>query len=366
MKILFVGFQPYRNITYPHLKQVVQHYLALGSEYCLFRERGYFLDECFSPGLSIKAWLRSVYTLAAISIDSARLISKRLTNKYDLIVAVDNFAFIVSSALFRNVVLWSHDFVTNDQKRSHAWIHRLIKRKVSACLINKADIIIQDETRLGLFCARYMSADRANVNAFFLPVALLPPNATFIETSTKHKLPVLLQIGGINAWRSMSDKLLGHYQIYHVDYELALHGFIDKDMTQRIRHADLVPWASSIDLDAESVYRIVEKCDIGFIAYNANDLNFHYIAKASGQLAEYLRCAKPVIVLGNTDLRRLVEEEEIGVAITEIEELSAAIQKVVFSYTHYSMSCTRLYNEEYNLDSYLPRLSEWLMKRANK
>jgi glycosyltransferase involved in cell wall biosynthesis len=365
MKILFVGFQPYGNITYPHLKQVVKHFSSLGGEYFLFRERGYFLDECFSPGLSIKAWLRSVYTIVVISVDSIMLIGKRLLNEYDLVVAVDNFAFILASALFKNVVLWSHDFVTDDQERSSASIHRLIKSKVEACLSRKADIVIQDETRLGFFCARYMPSGQASVDAFFLPVSLLP-SATYTGLAVKRIKPVLLQIGGINAWRSMSDKLLGHYQIYHADYELALHGFIDKDMVQKIRYANIVPWASSINLDAESVYKIVEKCDIGFIAYNANDHNFYYIAKASGQLVEYLRCGKPVIVMGDTDLRRLVGKENIGVAIDGIEGLSDAVKKVVSNYSVYSSNCTRLYNEEYNLDSYLNDLTEWLTKKAKK
>ena len=364
MKILFVGFQPYGNITYPHLKQVVQHFSNLGGEYFLFRERGYFLNECFSPGLSIKAWLQSVYTLAVISVDSVMLIGKRLLNEYDLVVAVDNFAFILASALFKNVVLWSHDFVTEDQERSSAWIHRLVKSKVEACLSRSANIIIQDETRLELFCARYMPSSQESADAFFLPVSLMP-SAIYTGSEVSRIKPVLLQIGGINAWRSMSDKLLGHYQIYHTDYELALHGFIDKDMLQRIRYADIVPWASSINLDAESVYKIVEKCDIGFIAYNANDHNFYYIAKASGQLVEYLRCAKPVIVMGYTDLRRLVEQENIGVAINKIDEMNDAIKKVVSNYSIYSSNCMRLYNEEYNLDSYLHDLTVWLMKKAN-
>lgn len=364
MKILFVGFQPYGNIMYPHLKQVMQHFSALGGEYSLFRERGYFLDESFRPGLSIRAWLHSAYTFATIAVDSVRLIGKRLMCKYDVVVAVDNFAFIVASALFKNVVLWSHDFVTDDQVRSSTWIHRLIKRKVTACMSSSADIIIQDETRLGLFYARYMPEGQTSVDAFFLPVALMP-SATHAGTTERAK-PIVLQIGGINAWRSMSDKLLGHYQMHHANYELALHGFIDKDMAQRIRRSDFLPWASAIDLEAESVYKIVDKCDIGFIAYNANDLNFHYIARASGQLVEYLRCAKPVIVLGNTDLPRLVEEEKVGVAINEIDELSAAIKKVVSNYSHYSLNCMRLYNEQYNLDSYLHALTEWLIKRTNK
>lgn len=362
MKILIVGFQPYEKITYPHLKQVVDYLSERGSDYCLFRERGYFLDEDFKPSLSLKAWRRSIYKFGTIVIDSIGLIVKRLLNTYDLVISIDNFAFIAASALFKNVVLWSHDFVTDDQERSNAWIHRLIKQKLSENLNEKAGIIIQDETRLSLFCDRYLSNRDDDIDPFFLPVSLLP-GKTYAEFELQ-KPPVLLQIGGINRWRSMSDKLLCHYQTHFRDYVLAFHGFIDKEMQQSIKSVDYLPWASSIELEANCVCKIVEKCDIGFIAYNASDSNFYYIARASGQLVEYLRCGKPLIVLGSTDLRRLVDQQEIGVAINDIDELSVAITKIVSNYSSYSSNCKRLYDEVYNLNSYLSRLTDWLTERA--
>lgn len=362
MKILIVGFQPYEKITYPHLKQVVDYLSERGSDYCLFRERGYFLDEAFRPGISLTAWRRFIYTFGSITIDSIRLIRKRFLNRYDLVISIDSFAFIAASTLFKNVVLWSHDFVTDDQERSHAWIHKLIKQKLSESLNEKASLIIQDEARLSLFCARYLPNRDDDIDPFFLPVSLLP-GKTYAEFELQ-KPPVLLQIGGINSWRSMSDKLLCHYQTHFRDYALAFHGFIDQEMQQSIKAVDYLPWVSSIELDPNCVCNIVEKCDIGFIAYNASDLNFYYIARASGQLVEYLRCGKPLIVLGNTDLRRLVDEQEIGVAIHDIDELSVAITKIVSNYSSYSSNCKSLYDEVYNLNSYLSRLNDWLTKRA--
>lgn len=362
MRILIIGFQPYENITYPHLKQVVQHFTAFGSDYALFRERGYFIDEAFKPGLSLKALLRSAYTFSTIAIDSIKLIARRLLTQYDLVIAVDNFAFITASTLYTNVILWSHDFVTDDQERSSAWIHKLIKSKLSEKLNRKANIIIQDQTRLSLFCSRYHPEGLYTSNVFFLPVSLRASD-NYLESKLQ-QTPVLLQIGGINCWRSMSDKLLCHYQSHSGEYALAFHGFIDKEMQQKIRNAEHLPWTSSIDLDANCVNKIVSKCDIGFIAYNAGDFNFYYIGRASGQLVEFLRCGKPVIALGKTDLQRLVDEKKIGVAINHIDDLDAAIAKVLFNYPTYSSNCKKLYDEVYNLNNYLDHLTDWVIERA--
>lgn len=368
MKVLWVGFQPYRRITYPHLAQVIGFFLQRGDHYTLFRERGYFLDDAFRPGLSPKRWAASILTLAFLVADTLRLTASRVFGGYDLVVAVDNFAFVVSAHLFSDVVLWSHDFVTDDQPRANSRIHRWLKRRVENALARHPNLIIQDENRLDLFLARYGSGVRSGINRFLLPVSLPHCRRSLSNTTcSAGSRPLLLQIGGINAWRSMSDRVLAHYQTHHECYELAFHGFIDQAMRQALARAAYLPWVSSETVAAEDVFKVIEKCDVGLVAYQSDDKNFFHIAKASGQLVEYLRCGKPVIAMGNTELLSLVREKALGVAIDSIDELELAIRKIQADYPRYSANCRKLFVEEYDLTRFLEPLSTWLedVRRCN-
>jgi glycosyltransferase involved in cell wall biosynthesis len=364
MRILIVSFQPEKKIDYPHLKQVTEMLAENTADHALFRERGYFLADRLKLSLSGKGLLQAISALAGIVIDSAKLAARRVLRKYDVVIAVDNFAFVISSLLFKRVILWSHDFVTQDQPRSEHWAQRWLRRMVIDRFSMTRDIIIQDSKRLELFCSNYMKGNRQTVNTFFLPVSLKP--SSYWPRAVVENRPLLLQIGGINAWRSMSDEILEYYQSYHDCFELAFHGFFDRVMIEKISGVRFIPWVSMIPLDANAIFKAVEKSDIGFIAYRPSDMNFHFISRASGQLVEFIRCGKPVIVLGDTDLKELVQEKEIGVAISRIADLGEAIRYIMKDYHRISANCRQLFDAEYCLNSYWPSLGEWISRVALK
>ena len=360
MRLLIIGFQPINRITYPHLHQVVIHFLSRGAKYVLFRERGYFIDETFHPGFKIKNWLILFHHLATLALDTFTLVIKRIKNDFDVVLAVDNFAFFIASLLFKRVVLWSHDFVTHDQDRCSAWIHRWIRDRVSSALMNNAEIVIQDAVRLSVFRKRYAPENAKNFNVFFLPVSLSPcPYRLPLPHRTR---PVILQIGGISSGRSMSDLLLDSFQTGREVYDLVFHGFIQKNMWPKFSAAQHMPWVSSVPFSPDDVYRIVENCDIGLIAYSDSNLNFTHISKASGQLVEFLRCGKPVIVIGNTDLQLFVKNKAIGIAIDTPNELERAVKKIMRDYDRFSSNCRLLFDSDYNLDNQIGKLTSWLEK----
>ena len=73
-----------------------------------------------------------------------------------------------------------------------------------------------------------------------------------------------------------------------------------------------------------------------------------------------MRCSKPVIVKGNTNLRQYVEEKQVGVAIEKIDELVPAIHKIHNKYVDYSSNCRKKFDELYNLKSYIKKLLLYL------
>lgn len=358
MKLLLVGFEPATDIQYPHLRQVADYLRAAGADYCYFRERGYFLGEA-SPGPLLHRLRRSLSTLLSFSIDSLRLLAHR-RRRYDAVIAVDNVAYLVAARLFPVVVLWSHDFLTVDELRSQVPLQRLIRRLVTASLLHHRRLIIQDDPRQQLFLETYLGASAVpEFRTFFLPVSLREV-AKGEAASAPANPPRLMQIGGINAWRSRSDALLDHYQQHAGGYRLCFHGFLDPTMMARLAAAPVQPDVSARPIPPDEVHRVVERCDIGFVAYNAANLNFFHVARASGQLAEFLRCGKPVITLGQSSLGQLLETERLGRHIADINALQPAIDSILADYSGYAARCRAVYLETYDLGRYLPELLEWL------
>ena len=361
MSLLLIGFQPLADITYPHLEQTVKYFQAQGADYCLFRERGYFLGE--------KRGLRKIFrtlaglflTATRIAIDSLRLLRMRMKHKYDVTIAVDNFSYIVACWIFPNVVLWSHDFLTRDEPRSESWIQRIIFSHVQACLMHNHRIIIQDKERLGLFSETYMGEpDSRALEAFLLPVSVIG-NST-IAPRKLGEPPVLMQIGGINRWRSDSDLLLENYQTHKDCYALAFHGYVDAEMAGLIANSAIAPSVSDVVLAPCDIYKIVEKCDIGFISYGAANKNFYYIGRASGQIAEFTRCGKPIVILGDNNMRQILDKENFGISIVSIDDLPSAVLSIGENYAIYSENASRAFRTVYDLSVHLPRLKSWIFR----
>ncbi len=363
MKILLVGFQPKRDISYPHLRQVADHLASLGGEYCLFRERGYFLGD----PIAWRRWPREIakagHTLLTTCVDMVRLTVARARGHRDIVIAVDNFSYLVAARLFRNVVLWSHDFLTRDEPRSESHIQRFISSQVAGALRRHRKLVIQDQDRLDLFRKTYLGdAGTDDIDTFLLPVSLLP--LVDCPEPPCGTPPILMQIGGISAGRSRSDELLEDFQANRHAYSLAFHGFVAPEMAGLIVASAVLPWVSSLPLAADAVHKVVEKCDIGFIAYNSTNQNFFHVARASGQLAEFLRCSRPVIALGDSTLGPMLEAEKIGVCIHRIDQLGDAVRHVRAHHERYSANCRRVFAETYDLSKHLPGLTAWLSRLA--
>lgn len=356
MKILLIGFEPTNKISYPHTEAVLNFFNIDSVSYFYFKERGYFLDD----PKNLISLIRFMFRLLLILVDTLRLIIKLKFNNYKLVIAIDNFAYVVASHLFSNVVLWSHDFVSNDQDHSDSITQKLIARKVKASLQRNGNLIIQDEIRMTLFLESVKITDSDSINVFYLPVSLEPVSVKIRNVLDR---PIVLQIGGINVHRSGSDRILNHYQNYSDLYDLAFHGYLDKRIISCIQLAEKRPWVSNLLTKPSDIYKVVEKCDIGFLYYVDCNKNFFNISKASGQFVEFIRCGKPVIVFGKSSLSSYVETKGVGIAVQDESMLENAIKNIAINYTHFSNNAIELYENEYNIHQYLYKLQNWLEQR---
>jgi glycosyltransferase involved in cell wall biosynthesis len=355
-RILIIGFEKKEAISYPHLKDVTDYFkFQCEADYLYFRERGYFLGS----STSMKANIQYMISILISSFHLTQFIYKNICNKYEKIIVIDNFAYVVISMFAKNTSLWSHDFVTNDQVHKNSMYQKTINKLTNYFLKQRQKIIIQDTNRLKLFCITHC-LNYSDLDIFCLPVSGCP---TISEQITKTPIvPRILQIGGINQHRSYSYDLMKHYENNATKYELHLHGFFDQFIKEEINHLKHIPFCSTLELEPNKVNKIIEKCDIGFIGYKTDNLNFYYISFASGQLVEFLKLGKPIIVFGNTDLVNLVKEHNLGFAIVSLEELNSAISYILINYEQLSINCKKLFNEKYNIQNYLENLHLWLYK----
>ncbi len=346
-QILIIGFEKEENILYPHLQSFIT---CLSSEYVViykyFYERGYFLK-------------------GDVDINNLMIEFKNrfigLNEEFLSIIAIDNLTYSLASSVYDNVILWSHDFVTNDQEHFDTSIQSEIRLLTKHYLANTKKIIIQDRDRLNLFMQIHEVED-LQLDIFYLPVSLHQNIVSHTVESLNLRTPKLLQIGGINQFRSSSKDLIMHYQKNSNRYKLYLHGFIDRDIQQLINTVDIKPLTTNAILNSAEVYKIVEDCDIGIICYNVSNKNFYLTAFASGQLVEFLKCSKPVIVFGHTNLKEYVSIHKIGVGIESFNELNDAIFKIVNNYELFSDNALSLFNECYNINIYKKQLIQWIDK----
>lgn len=353
-KILIIGFEK-EPISYPHMKHVVDFFLkSHDADYYYLSERGYFLG--VDQKKSIKNTFKLLIKMIIIVKAALLLLNKR--NKYSEVIAVDNLSYIISSSIFKKTTLWSHDFVTNDQEHSKSYIQRYISSQTKLSLEKERSLIIQDNDRLNLFLTTYDIKQKINV--FYLPVSLPRIDVNSETPQDKGKL-ALMQIGGINKFRSGSHRLIQYYQdnFHHVD--LILHGFFDDEIKKLLIQSKKIPICSTLPLEASDVYKLVESADVGFISYETENLNFYYISNASGQLVEFLRLHKPVISFGNTNLNDFISMHGLGISIEKIEDLSTAIDEIKNNYHYYSTNCKNYYNENFDLNLYLGKMSTWMI-----
>ncbi len=358
-KILVIGFQKKDENMYPHLKVFIDSL----SDHCeikyfFFRERGGFIEPAYTmpwkPGT-----YRSVMKGALNSIiDTIKLILIR--DKYDSIIAIDLYTYAITAKVQNNVkvILWSHDFVGIDHPIYNTFFIRYVYSNSVRNLIKNNKIIIQDPNRLKALLECLKIPDFAP-DVYYMPVFLESLSLMFKSELSSISRPRILQCGGIGKYRS-SDKLLHHYQIHADNYRLLFHGFIFKDLMEEVEKSLIKPIISSKIIDSKSLYQIIDFCDIGFVSYETNDVNHRYLSKASGQMVEFLRMGKPVIVMGKSDLNEFVEAAGIGVGINSINELNHAIEIVKTDYNKYSNNCIQCFNDYFNVNLYIPKFLDWI------
>jgi hypothetical protein len=346
--------------TYPQVAEVA---LALRTRFevrwVLISERGLFFDRLVERTLLAGDLGLSLSTGAALGRDG--LACRAATRDADVVIGIDFMAFLcAASATRRPVVLWSLDYISDDEARLRRKINRLFLAAVRAGLRRNPHVVIQDEARFDSF-ARAMRLPRAALRRFCLPVAL--PAVADAAPRDWPGRPHVMQIGGVNICRCHSDFLVERV-LASGGFDLTFHGRVHDDMRDLLGQAAGRIDVSPAMVEPGQVPAIVARCSVGFIGNRAGHEQFRLLSKACGQLVEFLRCGKPVISMGPNDLGPYLEAKGVGVHVADAAQFDAALARIHADYAGYSRRALRLFQEEYDLAAYAPGLGDFLAETA--
>ena len=315
--------------------------------------------EVYSSENRIRRLAGSVRRLVFLLAELAKLYMTFDAASCDAVIVIDQDAYALSSLFFKkaNLILWSHDIVGHDQRLYSGPFTRLTRFLASRALRKKRKLIIQDQERMQLL-SKSLRIEDVSLDAFYAPVFLNILSDAKPQILSSSSKPILMQIGGIGSYR-FSDELLSHYQDNHRHYRLYLHGFIFREINEQLERCSSRPIVSSERINGSDVWQIVNNADIGFIGYRVGDLNHRYICKASGQFIEFMRCGKPVIVIGPNNLDNFVEENRVGVAIQSLAQLGDALNTIISNYDDFSKNSLLCFKKFFDCSLYVPELVEW-------
>lgn len=360
-KVLIIVPLDVYQFKYPHLFDFIAEYKKkFDVEILLNPERGYLIEQYVDR---IKKTFYKEKTLKEIlqMVKFFMQLARRKKNHYEYVISVDNLSYIIACYFLKNKrhVLWSLDFVAIDNRSHENYFNRKIQNFTKKYLLKNKKLIIQSSTRLQFFLKSISvhGAAIGEIDAKFLPVSLVDISPAKNNGSKEFTTSgiTLIQIGGINQWRSHSCDLIAEFQ--NIDkMKLILHGFISSEVIDFLINQKpiKVPILSNIDMPSDMIIKLLGNADIGFVSYVANDENFINIDWASGQVAEFSRAGLPIICHGNTTLNRFVAEQNIGLGIHTMGELADAIKKISLEYKAYSCRSRKLFEEKMNITKLLP------------
>ena len=277
MKIGVIGPFPEGGDTYPqvgHFAKWIRCHAAV--EWLKISERGWLLDNLVDRTLlarNVRA-LRAATNLIAADWRAVKQIGERS----DLLIAIDFMALVLAaSASDKPIAFWSHDFISIDEPRRGRKINQLWMLAIRRALAKARNLIIQDEDRLRAFeKSLCVTAEQLSLSIFFLPVSL--PACTkqsdgCVAKGLKQK-PIVMQMGGLRAWRSNTDFLIEQYRKNHQQFGLLLHGLVFVDVASSLEALDPCPLIGDAFVSFDKIPEVVQHCSIGFVGYRPSDEPF--------------------------------------------------------------------------------------------
>ncbi|MBM3143768.1 MAG: glycosyltransferase family 4 protein [Chloroflexi bacterium] len=281
----------------------------------------------------------------------------RCRHEYDLIHACDFDTVLpamLSKMLFRKKVVYDiYDFYADHLRATPGWIKRVIRAVDLRVIRSVEGLIITDDSRWEQMGLAPLSNSAAIYNS--------PQDVRHILGDENQPPPSrglrLVYVGLLQVERGLLDVLSLLRE--HPDWHLDLAGF-GGDEEQILRIAEELPnvvWHGRIPY--QQALALTNAADAVLALYEPALPNHRYASP--NKMFEAMMLGKPVIVAANTNIDRIVSQENCGLVVTygDLAELGQALerlQKNVSFRSEMGANGRRAYESRYNWSNMQERL----------
>lgn len=204
---------------------------------------------------------------------------------------------------------------------------------------NAIATIIQDADR-AKFLFDYNSISEGAQEILYLPVSMIgdpfKERTEFLyeNLGIPRDKKIFLQLGMIASAR-MSLELAESAQKWPDDWVLVMHGTFYNGIEHQIKNLNKKGniFLSKKKILFSDIPKLVSSAHVGLVFYKSinsdNYYNNYYIGSSSGQLAHYLQCGIPIITLNIPSLKKVVDEFQCGIAVSNVDSIEEAA-KLIF------------------------------------
>lgn len=221
-------------------------------------------------------------------------------------------------------------------------------------------LIIQSREKERLFREDYSLSK--NVPAFLLPVTGCGESTQgksdylYRKYSIDQSKKIALHLGGIAPW--FSCHLLANVFAELSDWVLFFQGYADarylEEMQTELRQRNVnnVIFGDELFATPELLSPILMSAHIGIAWYNDISAGFRTAGRSSGKIASYLQYGLPVITNTYPEMIDAIGNNECGVCISELQEITSAVAIINSNYQSYSINALNEYNQSYCFSKY--------------
>ncbi len=160
---------------------------------------------------------------------------------------------------------------------------------------------------------------------------------------------ILLMVGGINS-TTLAREVAETTNNWLSSWHLVLHGFGSPgylDLISQSTDRDRVTLSTEL-VSMTELADLVASADIGLALYPHRDTNCYEMT--SGKIGQYFRCGMPVIANDFPSLVDVVEVSGAGLCVHSVDEVPAAINRIMKDYDEFHQNSYRAYLKYYDFD----------------
>ncbi|MDI6716142.1 MAG: glycosyltransferase [Actinomycetota bacterium] len=134
------------------------------------------------------------------------------------------------------------------------------------------------------------------------------------------------------------------------DWTLVMHGWGSSSEIEEIKAVDYrKKVAMSLEMvSSDRIIDVISSADVGLALYSSTISNDRLTHLSSEKMALYAQCGVPFVAFDYQGYRHMADEDKWGVVITTVEELPAAVAKILEAHDEYRRNANIAFERYYD------------------